>query len=344
VLVLGAGPAGAAAAFFLSHLSEGKLSVLCLERLDEKYSRYHRMCGETVSARAFEDLSPLIPEEVTFRVRRALEHWPGGIDLETPVEGYVLDRPAFLRKVLERASRQGCQLERGSAAEITRKEEGFLVRTRDGRELWSRWLIGADGRSSVVRRTFFPGGPRLLWAEQFVTTERTEQDVMHFHYDQRYEGGYRWVFPHPRGSRVGFTRGSDPRPVALERHVRAIPYGYLLQVSGNACLVGDAAGQVNPITFGGIRMGMVAARMAAEALIGGDLQAYARNWARSPYSSPLYVRAFDALKGMDNAALHRSVRPFRNGYGPWSGLRAILSGKRERMLYRAFDMAAEWGW
>lgn len=344
MLVLGGGPAGAAAAYFLSHLSDGKMSVLSLEKLEKGYDGYHRMCGGALSARTFQELSPLGPEGVEFRVRRALEHWPGGIDLETPVDGYVLDRPAFLRHVLQRASNKGCHLERGSAVEIARQEEGYLVRTREGREHWSRWLVGADGWNSLVRRTFFPGRPRMLWAEQFVTTERTEEDALHFHYDQRYEGGYRWVFPHPKGSRVGFTRGSHPRPKALERHVRAIPYGYSQQVSGKACLIGDAAGQVNPMTFGGIRLGMVAARMAAEAIIEGDLWEYARKWNSSPYASPLYGEAFDALRGMDNAALHRSIRPFRNGYGPRAGLRAMLSSKKDRVLYRAYDMAAEWGW
>jgi digeranylgeranylglycerophospholipid reductase len=342
--VLGAGPAGASAAFFLSHLSEGKLNVLSLEKLDRNFDRYHHMCGEAVSRRTFDDLSPLAPEAVTFEISRAIEHWPGGLELETPSQGYVLDRPLFLRRLLDRAVNEGCHLDQGSAISIVRENDRYTVRTRGGKEYRCRWLVGADGWNSLVRRTFFPGGPRLLWAEQYVTEERTERDVMHFHYDQRYLGGYRWVFPHEKGSRVGFTRGTEPRPKALERQGRAIPYDYHETVSGNACLVGDAAGQANPLTFGGIRAGMVAGKMAAQAILKGDLSSYSKRWERSPYSLPIYIQAFDILKGMDNAALIRAMRPFRKGYGRMAGLRAMMMGKENRELFRACGKAAKWGW
>lgn len=342
--MLGAGPSGAAASFYLSHLSKGKLSVLSLEKLDKNYDLYHRMCGEAISAKAFQELSPLEPQAVTFDIERAVEHWPGEITIDTEARGYILDRPAFLRKVLELASKEGGHVEKGTAVSISKENQGYVVRTRDGREYRSKWLVGADGWNSLVRRSFFLGGPRLLWAEQHVLPTPTEPNVMHFHYDQRYQGGYRWVFPHPLGSRVGFTKGSEPRPNALEHHVRPIPYGYGECVKGNACLVGDAGGQANPITFGGIRIGMAAAKMMASSLVKGDLRSYARDWPASKHVSPRYVQAFELLQGMDNDALHRSVRPFRKGYGAKAGLMAMLSGKRNRSLYRAYYLAAEWGW
>lgn len=342
--MIGAGPAGAAAAFFISRLSEGKLSVLSLEKLDKNFDRYHHMCGEALSEKAFEDLQPLEPHAVRFRIRRAVEHWPGDVVIETEADGCIIDRPEFLRHVLGRAKKEGCHAESGAVVEISRGPNGYLVRTREGREYSAKYLVGADGWNSLVRRTLFQGGPRLLWAEQFITAAKADQDAMHFYYDQRYRGGYRWEFPHPAGKRVGFTRGADERPAHLERQGRPIPYGYDQVVCGDACLIGDAAGQANPITFGGIRIGMAAARVAAEAIVNGSLEEYARKWPRSPYASPLYVRAFDSLKGMDNGELYRSVRPFRNGYGKLSGLRALLNGKKYRELYRAYDLGAKWGW
>lgn len=331
-------------AFFLPYLSEGKLSVLSLEKLDKNYDRYHRMCGEALSRRAFEDLEPLEPHAVQFEVRRAVEHWPGDVIIETGADGVIVDRPKFLRRILDMARREGCHVEGGSAAEIFRRDEGYMVRTKDGREFQGRYLVGADGWNSLVRRRFFQGGPRMLWAEQFVTEEKAEGDAMHFFYDQRYQGGYRWEFPHPAGKRIGFPRGADERPECLERHGRPIPYGYDQVVNGRACLIGDAAGQTNPITFGGIRIGMTAAKMAAQAITNGRLEEYAEAWPRSPHASPVFVRAFDSLRGMDNAELSRSVRPFRDGYGKLSGVKAILSGKKYRELYRAYDLGAKWGW
>lgn len=318
--------------------------MLTLEKLDRNYDRYHHMCGEALSKRAFEDLAPLEPQAVQFQIRRAVEHWPGEVTIETEADGYIIDRPEFLRHLLLKAKKEGCHMEHGAAMEVTRSPKGHLVRTREGREYSAKFLVGADGWNSLVRRTLFQGGPRLLWAEQYVTDGEAERDALHFFYDQRYRGGYRWEFPHILGKRVGFTRGSDARPVCLERQGRPIPYGYDKVVNGNACLVGDAAGQANPITFGGIRIGMAAARMAAEATVKGDMEGYASSWPRSPYASPVFVRGFDSLRGMDNQELFRSVRPFRKGYGNLSGLRALLNGKKYRELYRAYDLGARWGW
>jgi succinate dehydrogenase/fumarate reductase flavoprotein subunit len=48
VLVVAAGPAGCSAAFFLKYYDrEDKVNVTLIDRLsEEKFHKYHRMCGE----------------------------------------------------------------------------------------------------------------------------------------------------------------------------------------------------------------------------------------------------------------------------------------------------------
>ena len=78
VVVVGAGPAGASAGFFLKNGNED-LDVVMIDRLDgDKYSRYHRMCGEAISHAAFRELAPLRPTNIVHHITKVREEWPGG--------------------------------------------------------------------------------------------------------------------------------------------------------------------------------------------------------------------------------------------------------------------------
>ena len=174
--------------------------------------------------------------------------------------------------------------------------------------------------------------PDLIWADQFLLDAPTERGVLHFHYDERYGGGYHWVFPAKVGSRVGFPKGTDPVPPDhLERHRRAIPVAKAERlVNGRCCLVGDAACQVNAISFGGIRTAMVAGRMAAEAIARGDLSSYERHWSSSPYAKASDMGTHARLSSMSNQEMTRMTEPFRDGYGSLRALKAMLfSSDRE---------------
>jgi digeranylgeranylglycerophospholipid reductase len=197
-----------------------------------------------------------------------------------------------------------------------------------------------------VRARFFPElVPGLIWADQFITDERTETGVLHFHYDQRYKGGYKWIFPAKEGSRIGFPRGTEEMPEGVtERHRRAIPIGKPERVvNGRVCLVGDAACQVNSISFGGIRTSIIAGRMAAKALARDDLARYQREWTSSPFAKASDIATYRRLSSMSNEEMSRIAEPFERGYVGFNTTMAMLFS-RERAIYLAFRAAGNYGW
>ena len=69
-----------------------------IDRLDDrKFGIYHRMSGEAINKDAFKRLPPA-RSRATLSMSSALirEHYPGGRTIEAKVNGYILDRPAFI--------------------------------------------------------------------------------------------------------------------------------------------------------------------------------------------------------------------------------------------------------
>ena len=209
------------------------------------------------------------------------------------------------------------------------------------------FLIGADGSCSRVRKDIFGEEPPIVVsARQYILEEEMAGDVIRFHYGAKYGGGYRWEFPFGKMTKVGFPAGTDDidsEPV--ESHARLIPVGGLSKVvHGRTCLIGDAAAQANPLTFGGIRIAMVAGRHAAEAISGGDLASYERWWRSSKFSSPIFLEAYKVLMGMTEKEMKDSMMPFQEGYGPLTYARAYLTRPGYRELYKAYKLTSEYGW
>ena len=318
ILIIGGGPAGLATALSLCDL-DSERQIMVLERLDkDSYGRYHRMCGEGISRKGLSTLN--LGHDVTLRnkVQTVKEHWPGNIETEAIVDGFILDRPGLLRLLRGRIGDR-VQILSEEVVKVEPRHEGFVVECRSGVEHRCRIVIGADGAHSVVRRDLFDDDPPWsLTVEQYILDERPDPDTLALCYDERYLGKYRWRFPHGELTKVGFPRGSDPPPEnALERHFRTIPIGIMPQiVKGNACLIGDAACQANPVTFGGLANAFVAARLLGDAIKGGDLIRYQEKWRSHPRSDPVFFHALDIIRSANNMRWPRSCPPFVSGPAP----------------------------
>ncbi len=347
-VIVGAGPAGSSVASRLCPQLAPDQRVLMLERLPEnKFDRYHRMCGEGISHAGLKEAGCLDRRLIVDNITRAVEHWPEDIVIETRLKGYIIDRTAVLRELRKRFEGSGGSVSRDSVVSIRRSGHGFILGTTSGQELRCKYLVGADGAQSVVRNELFQEQKiTKIWAVQAVLDVRPEKGAIHFHYDQRYAGGYRWVFPNGDMTRIGFPRGTDEIPEdAVELHQRAVPMGNPTKlVAGNACIVGDAAGLVNPVSFGGIRTALVSGRMAADAIARKDLGLYQTCWKRSGFADPVFMAAYQRLAKMNNGEMARSIRPYKGGVTAFNHAKAMLKHPEFRVLYRAYGLSLRYGW
>ncbi|QPN59997.1 geranylgeranyl reductase family protein [Synechococcus sp. CBW1002] len=306
VIVLGAGAAGAAAAFHLSHAGR---RVLLLER--QSWPR-PKACGGGMAAsvqRWFPfDLSPAVDRVI----RRVRFTW----NLEDPVTAelpgeapfWIVRRQRLDQYLVEQAVAAGCSLEsRWSASDVSRHDSLWQVRSDDGRLVRANALVIADGSTSAFSAPLGlgPARPRFattLAAEVDRTTQTPageasahDDDTAHFEFGLVHHG-FCWAFPRQGGMSLGVGTfiGRDPADHAavLERMLPSLGYaatagerrGAPLRVwdghhrlhGDGVIAVGDAASLCDPFLAEGLRPALMSGSSGAACLerwLAGDTKA-----------------------------------------------------------------------
>ncbi|MCO8272391.1 geranylgeranyl reductase family protein [Actinoplanes sp. TRM 88003] len=288
VAIVGAGPAGSAAALAARRAGA---SVALFDRAE--FPR-DKPCGDGIAADAVTVLEGLGVYGVTDgypAIERLRLVGPGGSAVARPLPraAHTVPRRVFDERLLRAAVNAGAELRKHTVRSVRAVDGGVVI---DGR--WRAGvLIGADGAGSVVRRALgFPVNPPghlAVALRGYARTSNTTEQVIVT--TRARWPAYAWEFPLGDGAaNVGYgevLRGVPlSRAYLVERLETLLPgreptglRGHHLPLSthrppparGRVLLAGDALSLINPFTGEGIFYAVLSGALAgAVAATGGE--------------------------------------------------------------------------
>ena len=288
VIVVGAGPGGATAAYFLAEAGQ---RVLLLER--DVPPRY-KACGGGLSAHMLETIFPFSFEPVIESQVRTITYDYGARSVEVPAAAQAVRtvmRAQFDAHLLNhtRAEVRSKQTVR----KVSESASGVRVETAGGEVFEGRYLIGADGANSVVARAVGLRRGKAMAAALEAEAPATPENLRRFGHTLVFifgdiHAGYAWIFPKAEYLSIGIM-ALHPRPGELQARLAEVVARYGLSLEGvpvkghpiplylrrepimtaRTLLVGDAAGLADPFSGEGIRLAIKSGQLAAQAILSG---------------------------------------------------------------------------
>lgn len=307
VLVVGAGPAGAVAAWHAKQAAPG-LDVVLLER--DRAIGFPVRCAEGVGDAGLREFAnPDGADWVSRRITDVIFQAPD--DTEVVLAdcglGWILDRTRFDAYLAAEAAAAGAQVLVGAEATgMSRNGDNrWHVRVKDrGQDsvYRARVVIGADGVETMVGRwagldTRVPARDMESCAQYVLQGIECDPDAIYLQFSEAIApGGYAWIFPKGVGvANVGLglvalkTDGRNARQYldawVDRRFPTAARTGYTVggvivhttikkTYADGVMVAGDAAHMINPLSGGGItnamKAGRLAGKTAAAAICAGD--------------------------------------------------------------------------
>ncbi len=348
VVVVGGRVGGSSASIFASR---NGAEVLMIEKNQEIGTPVQ--CAEATSSRTFKNLEiEPSPRYICSEIKGADVYSPDGTCGHVEggyAEGYVLERKVFDKHLAMEAARCGTDIMVKTEAKSLLKKEGKVcgvVAKHMGRtmEIKADVVIAADGIESKVARMAglnTSQNPKTLCscAQYEMVGLKTDPHYLKFYFGSKIApGGYAWIFP--KGDNVAnvgvgirstegtayqflkkFTASMDATPVEL--NVGGVPVsGPVAKTYTDGLIIaGDAAGQVEPFTGGGIHItaycGRVAGEIAAESVekennSANFLKKYEKRWrnevGKDLKKSLKYRKLLDTLSDEDINILARYLK------------------------------------
>jgi len=321
IVIVGGGPAGSSAAFTAAKKG---VRVAILEK-EESIAQSVRTSGVTW----IKDVKKFgIPSECYNEIRKYSFCSPNNqVSIsDTEPRAVVLDVRKTYQWLTQQAEKEGADIflktnVTGVKTDANGKITGVKASSNEDIIFNAKVVIDASGFQSIVAKSL---GVATQWerfgvgAEYEAIAEHVEQDTWWLMVGQQYSpAGYAWIFPVSKNTvRIGVGIGKpesnvDPterlkellktklgpiknlgKITPIEFHYGLIPNDGLSRktVYDNLILVGDSAGQANPLVLEGIRyaimFGRVAGDVSADAVKSGDtseksLKKYEENWQKA---------------------------------------------------------------
>ena len=281
VVVIGAGPAGSMAA---KEIASKGFSVLLIDMKKEIGKPVQ--CAEAITEYALEnvDLTPT-REWIKQKVKGVKILLPENHHFYSTMPGLSIDRHLFDQWIANMATDAGSELELHTIMkDIQGKERQWEVKTSKG-TFKSKIIIGADGAPSKTARLL-----GLLKKREYIKAlqykfnkndiEFPVSDWLCMTMDEKFNGGYGWVFPRENEYNVGIG-GPNGNIQLLNDYCKSLHFNidkkkkfnaglipqyfqFTSRVKNGAVIVGDAAGMTNPVTGGGIHPALYSGKAAGK--------------------------------------------------------------------------------
>ncbi len=312
-IVVGAGPAGASAAYFLG---ERGLRVLVLER--EALPR-DKPCGGAVPRSALRlfpfDFEPVVESAIT-TVRYA---WREAERTVRVPQGTVVTvrRREFDHFLISRARVE--VRDRAAASGVEERGDEVVVRSADGSSWRGRVLLLAEGSTGALARGLGlrrgAAGVPTLEAQVPLSQSRSDFHEQAYFQFGALPGGYVWAFPKRDHLSVGIVAFRNRRRplrqilgeemarigvaldgVRVQGHPLPVFSGRRPLGSGHVMLLGDAAGLADPFLGEGVRYALRSGKIAADVVAEGrPAEAYTQRIGQALWPSLARARQIAAL-------------------------------------------------
>jgi geranylgeranyl reductase len=319
VVIIGAGPAGLICA---ESLKESRLSVLLLEK-DSIFG--DKVCAGGLTRKDFTIYD--FPDEIlAHKVFKTAVHSPNRQSHAEPPEPIVFTIDRRDLGTFQRNRLDGSDIKVVTGDRVTEIKDDRVV-TVSGKEYGYKFLVGADGYASIVRRYLkIPVKRKLIGIQYMAPVPGLDPKLEIFLDSKHFNAWYGWIFPHRDMISVGcccdprffsssslkdnFHKWLEKRDIDVSKgkyESAPISYDFRGLKFGNIFLAGEAAGMASGLTGEGIFQCLVSGKQVASYILGNEDELEEMRFVRKYNRIQLRIMKFLIYAGPLRALIHELI-------------------------------------